>query len=309
MLDIKRIRYVVAVAQERSFSGAAARLRIAQPALSSQIKDLERDLDVQLFTRHSRGAEITEAGEIVLRHGQQILEDLETMRHEIRDAVERPSGHVRLGIPYSVSVVLTVPLLQYLERHYPDITLDVAQAFSGFVEEWLISDKVDCAILLSDPRKSNLAVDPLIREDLCLIVDPDSDLAERKSISFKKACELPLILPTRFHGLRILLEGVAQSQNTALNVKTEIDAGYELIKLVEQQFGATILARCAVNDQLQRGSVRAVRIASPRLTRTVYLGAGKIGQKNRAIGVVRDAITHVTGKLVASKAWQAKLSS
>lgn len=308
MLDIKRIRYVLAVAQERSFSGAAESLRIAQPALSSQIKDLERDLGVPLFSRHSRGAEITEAGEIVVRYGLQILDDLEAMRHEIKGAEKRPSGRVRMGIPYSVSVVLTVPLLQYLEKHYPEISLDVAQAFSGFVEEWLISDKVDCAVLLTDPRKSKLRVDPLVQEDLFLIVSAGSALAQRQSISFKKACEMPLILPTRIHGLRVLLEGVALSQNKAMNIKTEIDAGHELIKLVEQQFGATILARCSVHDQLQRGTVKAIRVTQPRLTRTVYLGAGKTGQRNRAIGAVNEAITHVTKELVKAKAWRAKIA-
>ena len=308
MLDIKRLRYVAAIAEHGSFSSAARHLRIAQPALSSQVRDLETELETTLFERHSRGVELTEAGEIVVRYAARIEDDLDDMVGEIQNAQENPRGHVRLGIPYSVSVVLTVPLLQYMERHYPEISLEVAQAFSGFLDDWLTTDKTDCAILLSNPRKPGLTVRPLVNEALYLVVGANSKLAHRRSISFLNAAQSPLVLPTKAHGLRMLLEGVAHARDAALNVKTEIDAGHELIKLVEQDFGSTILARCAVTDQLQRGSVRAIPITRPKLTRTVFIGVGRNGQKNRAVRFVEQAIDVVSGELLRAGVWQAKMA-
>jgi LysR family transcriptional regulator, nitrogen assimilation regulatory protein len=307
MIDIRRLRYVAAIAEHGSFSGAARSLRIAQPALSSQVRDLEAELGTKLFVRHSRGVKLTGAGEIVVRYAARIDDDLTSMVSEIQDAEENPRGHVRLGIPYSVSVVLTVPLLQYMERHFPEISLEIAQAFSGFIDDWLVSDKTDCAILLSNPQKTGLAIRPLVTESLYLIVCAGSKLANRRSISFENALATPLVLPTKAHGLRVLLEGLARSRDAALNVKTEIDAGHELIKLVEQDFGTAILAKCAVTDQLARGSVRAIPISRPQLKRTVNLGIGHGGQKNRAVKFVEQAIETVTCDLVSEGIWEAEL--
>src|SRR5690606_260802 len=149
-MDIRQLRYFVAIAEQGSFSRAAALLHIAQPALSLHVRNMEFDLGTPLLFRSPKGVVPTEAGEILLRNARIIIDQLAIAEEEIRGHDNDPSGEVRLGLPGTISQILAVPLITAARTRYPKIKLRIAEAMSGFVLEWMRDARIDLAILYRD---------------------------------------------------------------------------------------------------------------------------------------------------------------
>ncbi len=163
-MDIKQLRLFSAVAECGGLSRAAVVLSIAQPALSRHIKALETELGVQLLYRNGRGIVLTEAGKLLDRYSKEILESAARARSEIATLQSSPRGSVIIAMPPSVGAVLTVPLVEQFRAKYPDISMRVMEGFSGHVLEWLLTGKIDVAVLYNAPRMSNVLSEPLLAD-------------------------------------------------------------------------------------------------------------------------------------------------
>ena len=122
-MDVPQLRTILYVAELGSLSKAADRLRIAQPALSRQVRLLEEELGIRLFDRHGRGMEVTEAGKEVLRHAQRIMQELDEIRATVADEDAPLRGHVSIGMPPTVSDILSVPLVSAFQARHPEAKL------------------------------------------------------------------------------------------------------------------------------------------------------------------------------------------
>lgn len=134
-MDIRQLRYFLTIADEGSFSRAAQRLNIAQPALSLHVRKMEEALGSKLLTRHSGGVTPTETGLHLAERARRLLSEFDQMREEIHQIGKEPGGTVRIGLPGTISSILSVPLIAHLHRHHPGIKLIIAEAMSGFVSE------------------------------------------------------------------------------------------------------------------------------------------------------------------------------
>lgn len=303
-LDLKQLSYFVHVAEMGSFSKAAAALSVAQPALSRQVRNLEEQLGTALFFRNGRGVSLTDSGDIFFRRIKVILDDLDRARQEIRELSGMPSGTVVLGTPPTVSQVLITPLIKRLHDRYPQISLQVHEAFSGFVNEWLASGRLDVAVLYNAPRTRHLQTERLLRETLFLVTSPDRPEAGDSGIEFSSLTDTPLILPSRPHGLRLLIDERAGNTGAILNVAFEIDALPAIKELVEDGVGATILPFASVHREVRRGRLVAREIQRPALTRTLVLTTSSQRPLTLAARIVVDELKSVVGELVASGAWR-----
>lgn len=146
-MDLRQLRYFVAIVRCGSISQASLRLNIAQPALSLHIRNMEVDLGTPLLFRNPHGVQPTEAGTILFRNALVILDQLELARQEIEGSAAEPSGEVRVGLPSSISQVLGVPLILAARRQAPKVALRVAEAMSGYVLDWLRQGHVDFGLL------------------------------------------------------------------------------------------------------------------------------------------------------------------
>jgi DNA-binding transcriptional LysR family regulator len=126
-MDLRRLRYFVVVAEERSISRAARRLHMAQPPLSAQLQNLERDLGVDLFTRHRRGVELTEAGAELARHARRLLGDVEAVTEAVRGVGQGASGRLTLAFVPALGATLLPDLLRRLRADLPAVVLDLFQ--------------------------------------------------------------------------------------------------------------------------------------------------------------------------------------
>ncbi len=217
-MDLRQLRYFVAIVEQGSFSRAAQVLNIAQPALSAHVRNMEADLGMQLLLRSAQGVMPTEAGTTLLRNARLVIEQVATAEAEVRGHAAEPRGEVHIGIPGTISQKLAVPLILAVRQRYPGIKLRIAEAMSGFVLDWLRAGHVDLAILYIPAVDRRLASECLCVEQLCLLGPAGSRSGPHgSSIDFGNAIELPLILPGRAHGLREMLERLALSRNASLN--------------------------------------------------------------------------------------------
>jgi len=300
-MDIKQLRYFVNVAELGSFSKAAAFLSVAQPALSRQIRNLEDELETRLLHRNGRGVDVTESGEQLLDRANAVLDQMDRIRDDISRFKVRPSGTVTLGLPPTITHVLVIPLIKQIRANYPEISLQVAEGFSGFVHEWLAGGRLDLAVLYNAPRTKHLLTEQLLVEELFLV--GPGDAAGQKDVPLADIAQLPLILPSRPHGLRILIDTIAARENIELRIDFELDSLAAIKELVEDGTGWTILSFASVYREVDAGRLTARRIIKPNVSRSLVLATSTQRPPSQAARVVVDQIKTEVDDLVATGKW------
>ncbi|MBS0532638.1 MAG: LysR family transcriptional regulator [Proteobacteria bacterium] len=293
-MDIKQLKVFSTAASCGSFSRASVALSIAQPALSRYVKALETELGVKLFYRNGRGIILTEAGKMLEKHAKGILEQAARASSEIGALQTSPHGSVAIGMPPSVGAVLTVPLVEHYREQYPQIAMRVVEGFSGHVLEWLLTGKIDVAVLYNAPATSNVLSEPLLRDELVLLgAMKDPSKLPPGSVQAKVLAEIPMILPSRPHGLRVLIDQVFGKAGIKPNIIIEIDAMPSTLNLVEKGVGYTILSFSTVHHLVKAGRIKCFTIVRPQLTRQLLLATSS----QRPMTVATRALT----KMIATQ--------
>jgi LysR family nitrogen assimilation transcriptional regulator len=265
-MELKQLRNFLSVAQTGSFSKAAVILGVAQPMLSRQIKCLEEEMGVELVYRNGRGVVLTEAGRVLAQHADSILSSVSDASSRIKAMRATPCGEVVLGIPPMIGTVLTVPVVERFRENFPNVSLRIVEAFSGYVLEWLSTARLDVAVVYNVARTSVLVTEPLVEEDLCLVASTGVPApVEGRSIRLDQLDRVPLILPNRSHGLRTLVNNFLAKIGAAPNVVMEVDGLSAIMRLVEHGTACTILSRSAVMRQVAEGRLRVWSIVQPRM--------------------------------------------
>src|SRR4051812_2685293 len=176
-MELRHLRYFVAIAEERSFTRAAERLWVAQPGLSTQIRRLEAELDVQLFERHTRGVDLTAAGELFLERARAALAAADVARATGRDLGEGLVGSVRLGIVTGAGWHGTSALLGHFGRERPAVELTVVESYGGTLLRDLRDGRLDAMIAPSELGSADLPRLRLGRERWRVLAGRDHRLA------------------------------------------------------------------------------------------------------------------------------------
>lgn len=269
-MDFRKLKYFVAVSEQKSFTKAAEILRIAQPALGLQIRQLEQQLKVQLLVRHSRGVEITDAGGILLQHARDILERLELARAAVRDSAPVQGERILIGMAPSISAMLAFPLIKLGAQKFPNVTIVLVEELSSVLLEWLENGRIDIAIGYELLNSAKVSGDPLFIQDFFLVQSPGAKPRRRK-INFAELGNLELLMPTGPRGLRELLEAGATRLGITLKIRSEVQSISVLKELVEQGICATVLSYGAVARECEKGRLVATEIVNPTVKRIAYL--------------------------------------
>ena len=176
-MELRHLRYFVAIAEERSFTRAAERLWVAQPGLSTQIRRLESELGVQLFERHTRGVDLTDAGELFLKRARTALAAADVARSTGHDLEEGLVGSVRLGIVTGAGWPGTPALLDHFGRERPAVELTVVEAYGGTLLRDLRDGRLDAIIAPSEFGSAELPRVRLGREPWLVLAGPGHRLA------------------------------------------------------------------------------------------------------------------------------------
>lgn len=278
-MDLKQLEYFVRVAELGSFTRASIALDIAQPALSRQIRLLEVELRQNLLTRTGRGAIPTEAGKLLLKHGRGILHQVEVAREELGAVRGGLAGRVSIGLPPSLSKLITVPLTQAFRQQLPHAQLTLTEGFSMLMQEGLRVGNLDMAVLYNSERSPELETITLHSEELVLISRKGSIKApvkkgsagKRQPISLAEVATLPLILPSRPNAFRILVEGEMITIGCKPQISLEVDGLNAILSLVREGMGHAVLPSYTLSNVEDTALFTLRSIRSPRIMSELML--------------------------------------
>ena len=301
-MDLRQLRYFVRIVDLGSLSKAAADLYVAQPALSRQVASLEAELKVPLLVRSVRGVTPTDAGTALYRQAQGILRQLSRIPEEVRSAGGLPAGTVSVGLPFSVSNVLTAPLVAEVRSRLPGVRVFVTEAVSSVLEEQLTGGRLDIGMLYETERRAG-GIDerPLLVEELFLVGARKGRAA--KEIALAEAIRLPFILPGRNNATRRILEKAVAKAGGSFEVIAEVDSASTIKGMVAAGLGVTVMSRSALHPEGGQPALSIQRIVRPSLSRALNVCASR-GTPTRATSAVLEILAETALGLVRRGIWK-----
>ena len=291
-MELRQLRYFVAIVDHGSLSRAALVLHVAQPALTQQLRQLEEELGAQLLHRSAHGVLSTDAGKVFYEHAQAILKQVADARSAVTQSTTRPSGSVTLGLPHSISGALALPLLTAARATYPEITLQLTEEISGSLIEQLKSGRLNLAVLFDDGQLGGFEATPLVEEDLMYICRADSaSKPAGAAMTLGAALGTTLILPAQQHGVRPLIEQAAASSIAILKSALLAD------------MGATLLPLAPLRAEIESGVLSATPVDNPPIRRSVTLCASRNIPLTNAAAAISRLVRQVTEMLCESGGW------
>jgi DNA-binding transcriptional LysR family regulator len=272
-MELRQLRYLVALADERHFTRAAAREHIAQPALSQQIRRLETELGVTLVERTTRRVAMTEAGELLVHRARRILAELDDAHAELSALAGVQGGRLSVGALHTMGPVDLSLLLASFHRSHPAVELTVREQSSEELAEMLRDDEIDLAFLSVTERiqSRGLELHHLVSEELVAVLPTSHPLARREGVALRELAGDPFISFRAGSRLRELLDWAAAETGFEPRIALESNESRRIRSLVSSGLGVAILPR---SDAAGPGAPVAVtRLVEPSLTRDVTLAS------------------------------------
>lgn len=306
-MDLRQLRYFVQIAESGNFSRAAEVLRIAQPSLSQQIKQLEEELGAKLLIRHARGVTTTEQGLQFYDHARRIIQEVDHARDNVRSQTLAPSGRISVGLPTSACRGLSLPLFDVMAARLPNVTLHLVEAMTGYLDELIQAGRLDVALLYDHKAFEHVAWTEMMTEDLMLFVAKGNPLAKYKSMPFNKVFEHERVaLPGRPNVLRVVIEQLAARHEIKLNVK-DCDSLPAIAKLVCISNYMAVMPHFAFTDEIERGEMVAIPIVNPTPSWNLSVVVSQRTLNARGSESVARVMADLIADMVEKGAWRARL--
>jgi LysR family transcriptional activator of glutamate synthase operon len=255
-MELRQLRYLVALAEEQHFTRAAQRLHIAQPALSQQIAKLEREVGVPLVERTTRRLAFTAAGELLLAHARRMVAGLRR-------------GHVDVGATQAMGPVDLAKLLVDFHRRHPAIELTVREALTVELHVAVENDELDLAFVTGPPKNSNAECREIASEPLVCVMSTTHPLADRPGLSVSELRDDTFVMFVRSATVRRKLDDAAHGYGFVPDVGFETSDVTRVRALVSAGLGIAILPR---SDAQTRGPrVRIVPLTDPGFVHSVFV--------------------------------------
>ncbi|MCO5089557.1 LysR family transcriptional regulator [Bosea sp. (in: a-proteobacteria)] len=275
-MELRQLRYFIAVARLNSFSRAAESLNVAQSALSRQVQGLEEELATTLLLRDRRGLHLTEAGEALLERAEMALEQVRLCKEDVLRRSNVPKGDLRLGVLPSLGEFLMPRILARYCQQYPEVHVHLRSGFSGFVNDWLAEGHIDLGVMHSPWWGANLVTEPIVIGDLIVALPPEAaarrlGLPEKEVYEIQDLKDLPMVVPSKLHAQRILIERETAAHGISINVALEVDNSSIIKALVKEGMGCTVIAYSAVHSDVKKNDLRIARLAKPGIRNDISI--------------------------------------
>jgi LysR family nitrogen assimilation transcriptional regulator len=273
-MDLKQLEYFVSVAEFGSFTQSSRFLRVAQPALSRQVRALEVELRQTLFVRTGRGVTLTEAGKRLLEHARGIAQQVERARFDLEQQRGAVSGRLVIGLPPSVARTLTGPLVRAFRERFPNASFGVVEGLSDHLMEWLAVGRVDFALVYSSTAASALELLPLREEQMYLVAARTAKQGDRligPAVGLAEVARAELVIPARPHSIRTLLDSALADAGLKAQVALEIESVPTILDLVQHDGFKAVLTLNAIRRSGSEAAFHVRPIGKPRLKTTLRL--------------------------------------
>lgn len=270
-MDLRQLRYFVAIYEHRNLSRAAAASNVAQSALSLHMSNLEADLGTPLFIRLPRGMTPTAAGERLYSHAKTILRAFETAESDLRQAAGRIAGDVAVGMAHSAVKAIGVDFMMAVVERYPDVRLSISESVSASVLMHVMRSTVDIALLYNPPADPHLLTEPVLEETMYCVGRPEIIGETDDPIRFAELLDLPIVLLKQGVSSRALMDDQNLLKRLEARARLQMDSVQAIAGALDAGLGCAIGTRLIMGDQLAGGTLRARRIVEPDLVRTLHL--------------------------------------
>lgn len=288
-MELRHLRYFLAVADALHFTRAAEGLNVSQPTLSLQIQELERELGSPLFDRIGRSVRLTEAGVVFRRHALRALREVEAGQGEVADLLGLRRGTLRVGVTHSFSTAFIPKAVAGFRGRHPGVGVVIQKTSGRSIEHGLVAGSLDLGIAFAPPEAPEVVAETLFEEEVVLIISRSHRLAGRARVAFAELDQVPLVLPSREFATRRLIDDRLREAQVRPDIVVEMNDIDSLLEIVRLGTGATVLSRRAVTDDRDLAIVRIIR---PKMARTAALLWPREGYRTAAslafAQVIRD---------------------
>lgn len=293
-MNLRDLKYLIAVAETHHFGRAAERCFVSQPTLSGQIKKLEEELGVTLFERTSRSVEITPVGSTILEHARQMMEQADAIR-QLACAYQDPlAGPLRIGVIPTLSPYLMPLILSPLKKQFPQLRLILAEEMTDTLLERLRNHEIDAALLATPVEESDLETMPLFDEPFWVAYPRKHSFADKRKIVLADLVNENLLLLAEGHCLaQQSMEVCHIKEREAQGELADLRAASleTLIQLVGAGFGITLVPALAMRGTSKLGAgVMAKPLDSPEASRRVSIVFRHSFPRQAALQALADVI-------------------
>lgn len=256
---LTQVEAFLSVAERRSVSAAASVLFVTQPALTTRIKNLERELGVDLFVRTPRGMRLTAEGRAFRPHARRALQSLAAGREVLRERREGRVGELLVGAAPAISTYVLPLVLRRFQAAFPNVHLIVRTGHSEEVLELVLREQVQLGLVRELPHPAVTST-PLYEDEIVLVVHPEHRLAAQRSIAVQELASERLILFDRTSSYFVLTSAFFREAGVVPRGVMELDNVDATKKMVEHDLGIAFLPYTAVRGELVAGTLREVAI-------------------------------------------------
>lgn len=264
-MTLRHFRIFAAVCKEGGITRAAEALYLAQPAVSLAVREMEEHYDVRLFDRIGRRLYLTETGKQFLSYVERILELCDELENGARQWDEESPLHI--GSSMTIGTKLLPGLVRQFSRQYPTVKVTVEIKNSGVIEQKLLENAMDFALIESTPRSTKLVCKKFMDDKMVAICGPGHPLAAQGGVTLRELVAQPLLMREKGSGTRDLFDSVAGARNLAAEPLWESVNTQALIDAVAMGLGVSVLPWRLVSDSIARGAVRQVPVTDAAFQR------------------------------------------
>jgi len=276
MIDLSALRIFLTVVQERSFSRAAAKVHLTQPAVSQAVRRLEHALGEVLFDRSSKSPTPTEAGLVLQNYGARLLRLMEESESAVRELRDLRRGRVLVGTNEG-AIHMVLPLVTAFRAKWPDVSVDVRRVPARQIPVEIQQGSLDFGVLTFQPSEAGLRMLTIGTDELVLLVPPGHPLAPVGRVSLEQVAEWPIVAHNDPSPQRDRVLQLFERRHITLHIRLSLPSLDAIKRAVEMGLGVALLPRrCAVAE-----------LADRRLAELHVTGLSRVG---RVLLVWRDAL-------------------
>jgi LysR family transcriptional regulator, nitrogen assimilation regulatory protein len=264
-MDLRQLRYFVAVAERSGFAAAASTLNVAQSALSRHVKELEEELGGALLERGARGVTVTESGKVLLARGRWLLGAIDDIKAEVRTENRDPSGTVRIGAPSSLGDILYAPVARIFVKQFPRVKLELSGGLNEVLSDHLLRGELDLAIVTTPIPNDHLDYETLVVEQVFVIGPPRDPLLKRGRLTRKEFGALPAAVSPLS---RTLFPPTVPSS-------LRVDNSTSMKRMVAAGLGYGLLPFSGIHEEVASGALSAALLPWTRADRVLALPRGR----------------------------------
>ncbi|MBV9866518.1 MAG: LysR family transcriptional regulator [Abitibacteriaceae bacterium] len=269
-MNINHLAIFHAVAEEGSVTRAAERLCISQPAVSKQLRELEKTLGMALFHRLSKGVQLTEAGELLLGYSRQLFALEAEAEQALRELWALERGRLRVGASTTIGTYLLPEICAQFSQRYPGIEMQLEIANSRTVEQLLRDNKIDLALTEGPAEATDIKLEVWLEDELVVIAPPYHPLVQEPVITVERLCAEPFIWREVGSGTQAIIEQALQTKGLQVQAAMSLGSTEAIKRAVAAGMGISIVSCLTIGAELAAGTLIVLPIIDFSIYRPLH---------------------------------------